>query len=543
MNRRQFLGAAAAGLTPLRSQTPESHIDVLLHETGAAIAPEIYGHFVENLGGVIYDGIWVGERSSIPNVNGLRKSLVEALQRVKPGMIRWPGGCFADQYDWRDGIGPRDKRPRRTNFWLDAQEWAKGVRREGPQRYDPNQVGTVEFANFCKLVGAQPYFAANLRSLNAQDFWRWVEYCNSPAKSTTLAEQRAADGHADPIGVRYWGVGNESWGCGGNFDPEDYATEFNRYTAWIPNYAAPLSLVGSGPDGGNVDWTRRFFAKIAKLNTLGRLWGWALHHYAWNASGGRTSDWMAGKRDAVSFDAEQYYEILRDADEMENLIATHWAVMGEYDRQHRSKLVVDEWGAWYASGTEPFPEALIGQQNTMRDAVLAGLTLDTFNRHADKVAMASVAQLVNCLQSLFLAHEDKFCLTPTYHVFGLYAAHQGGKSVRTVVASPATHYVRNGAAAAMRGLNGSASLKESTLTLTVTNPSMDQPREAEISLHGGIPRSVTGVVLAAGDPHAHNTFEQPKVVEPKPVNAYIKGTGVVHQFPPASVTRLTIEVG
>jgi alpha-N-arabinofuranosidase len=543
MHRRLFLGAAAAAFTRLPAQSPESRIDVLLNEPIGTIAPEIYGHFVENLGGVVYDGIWVGERSSIPNINGIRKQLVDALQRVKPGMIRWPGGCFADQYDWRDGVGPRGQRPKRTNFWVDAAEWRKDARLDGPQRYDPNLFGTLEFARFCKLVGAQPYFGANLRSLGAQDFWRWVEYCNSPANTTTGAGQRTADGQPEPLGVRYWGVGNESWGCGGNFDPEDYATEFNRYSAWLPGYGVRLALVGSGPNDGNVDWTRRFFGKLAKTNTLGRLWGWAMHHYAWNASGGRTQDWAAGKRDAVKFDAEQYYEILRGADEMESLITSHWAVMGETDPRHRTRLVVDEWGSWYASGTEPFPEALIGQQNTMRDAVLAGLTLDTFNRHADKVAMASVAQLVNCLQSLFLAHEDKFCVTPTYHVFDLYAAHQGGRAVRTVVASPVSHYLRNGAAANMRGLNGSASLSGSQLTLTVTNPSLDQPRETEIALHGGTPRSVAAVTLAAADPHSCNSFENPRAVEPRAVDVAIKGSGVVHVFPPASVTKLTFTLG
>ena len=268
-----------------------------------------------------------------------------------------------------------------------------------------------------------------------------------------------------------------------------------------------------------------------------------MHHYAWNASGGRTSDWFTGKRDAVKFDAEQYYDILREADEMESLIAAHWAVMAESDPRHRTKLVVDEWGGWYASGTEPFPEALIGQQNTMRDAVLAGLTLDTFNRHADKVAMAAVAQLVNCLQSLFLAHEDKFCLTPTYHVFDMYAAHQGARSVRTLVASPENRYSRNGAPASMRGLNGSASVNGNQLTLTVTNPSMDQPREAEILIHGGTARAVAGVTLAASDPHAHNSFADPRAVEPKAVAVTLKGTSVVHQFPPASVTKLTITLG
>jgi alpha-N-arabinofuranosidase len=544
-NRRGFLRTAAAGTVWLASaQSPESHIDILLDEPVGAIAPEIYGHFVEHLGGVVYDGIWVGERSPVPNVNGLRKQLVDALRKVKPGVIRWPGGCFADQYDWRDGTGPRDKRPKRTNFWVDASEgWPKGAKPDGPQRFDPNEFGTVDFARFAKLTGAQPYFAANLRSLPAQEFWRWVEYCNSPAKSTTLADLRAADGSPEPLGVRFWGVGNESWGCGGNFDPEDYATEFNRYSAWLPRYGGQLSLVGSGPNDGNVDWTRRFFSKCARANTLGRLWGWAMHHYAWNASGGRTQDWVRGKGDALQFDAEQYYEILRSADEMESLIAAHWAVMAENDPQHRTRLVVDEWGAWYSSGTEPFSEALIGQQNTMRDAVLAGLTLDTFNRHADKVAMAAVAQLVNCLQSLFLAHEDKFCVTPTYHVFDLYSAHQGGRSVRTVVASPTTHYTRNGNPASMRGLNGSASVNGNQLTLTVTNPSLDQVREAEISIRGGTPRTATGMALAPADPHAHNSFEDPRAVEPQAVTVSLKGSGIVHRFPPASVTRLTIALG
>ena len=506
------------------------------------IAPEIYGHFVENLGGVIYDGLWVGEGSRIPNIGGFRRELVEALKKVKPGMIRWPGGCFADQYDWRDGIGPRDKRPKRTNFWVDAAEWRKDASREGPQRYDPNEIGTPEFARFCRLAGAQPYFAANLRSLPAEEFFRWVEYCNSPANSTTLAAQRAADGDPQPLAVRFWGVGNESWGCGGNFTPEDYATEFNRYTAWVPSYGVNLALIGSGPNDANVEWTRGFFTRLARTGTLNRLWGWAMHHYSWNASGGRTRDWYAGKRDALRFDPEQYYDILREADEMESLIAAHWAVMGESDPSHSAKLVVDEWGSWYASGTEPFAEALIGQQNTMRDAVLAGLTLDTFNRQADKVAMSAIAQLVNCLQSLFFAHEDKFCVTPTYHVFDMYAPHQGARSVRAVFAAPAAPYTRNGRPASMRGLNGSASVNGGRLTLTVTNPSMDQPRQAEILIHGGMPRSARGLALAAADPHAHNSFEDPRAVEPKPVQVALRGSAVTHQFPPASVTRLTIEM-
>jgi alpha-N-arabinofuranosidase len=551
--RRNVLRAAAAGAawlaspdTPgerLSAQPAEVRIDILLNEPVGTIAPEIYGHFVEHLGGVVYDGIWVGEQPAIPHVNGLRKQLVDALARVKPGMIRWPGGCFADTYDWRDGTGPRLQRPKRTNFWLEAQEWSKSASHAGPQGYDPNQFGTVDFARLCRLTGGKPYFAANLRSLPAQEFWRWVEYCNSPAGRTTLAALRAADGETNPLGVRYWGVGNESWGCGGNFDPEDYAAEFNRYTAWIPSYGADPALVGSGGNEGSLDWTRRLFAKLARLGTLNRLWGLSLHHYSWNASGGRTNDWMAGKRDALRFDAEQYYDILRQADETESMIEAQWTVMGESDPRHGTRLVVDEWGSWYASGTEPFPEALLGQQNTMRDAILAGLTLDIFNRHADKVAMASVAQLVNCLQSLFFAHEDKFCVTPTYHVFDLYSPHQGARSLRTVVAAPETSYRRNGRTAAFRGLNGSASVNGNQLTLTVTNPSLEQAREAEIVVRGGTPRSAAGMILAENDAHAHNSFEAPRAVEPKAVAVALKGAGAVFQFPPASVARLTFTLG
>ena len=552
-NRRQFLQAAAAGTawlvtrdlghSRLFAQTTGPRIVVLLNEPIGTIAPEIYGHFVEHLGGVVYDGIWVGEDSKVPNVGGLRKELIDSLSKIRPAVIRWPGGCFADQYDWRDGIGPRAKRPKRTNFWVDAPEWPKGARRDGPQRYDPNHFGTIEFNRFCKLTGAQPYLAANLRSLPAQDFWRWLEYCNAPRGSVTLAEQREADGEPDPLNVQFWGVGNESWGCGGNFSPEDYATEFRRFTAWVPGYGVPLKLVGSGPNGDNFEWTRRFFAKAAEGDALGRMWGWALHHYAWNASAGRTTNWYQGKRDGLKFDAEQYYEILHEANLMESLITGHWRLMGEADPRHQVKLLVDEWGAWYAPGTEPFPEALVGQQNTMRDAVLAGLSLDTFNRHADKVAMANVAQLVNCLHSLFFAHEDKFCVTPTYHVFAMYSAHQGAQSLRTEFSAPEVTYSRNSQPATLPGLSGSASVNGKQITLTVTNASLDQARETEIAVRGGRVQSVRAVTLAASDVHSHNSFESPRAVEPKTEAVSVQGAVVTHSFPPASVTKLEMTLG
>ncbi len=270
------------------------------------------------------------------------------------------------------------------------------------------------------------------------------------------------------------------------------------------------------------------------------MWGWALHHYSWNVTGGRTNNWFEGKGDAVKYPDDEWYELLSEANRMENLIIDHWAIMGEFDRQHRVKLVIDEWGAWYKPGSEVHNSHLLGQQATIRDAVLAGLTLDIFHRHADKVAMANIAQLVNCLQSLFLAHEDKFMLTPTYHVFDMYAAHQGGQSLRTNVSSSTLKYNRNGKPATMRGLNGSASRHDQRVVLTVTNPDPTAARETEIAIHGANIKEVSVTTLTAGDIHAHNSFENPKVIEPKAGRAVLKGRSVVHTFAPASVTRLQI---
>jgi alpha-L-arabinofuranosidase len=552
MKRRQFLKSALAGsaivlshrasraTTSQQSRSTDSRIEVLLNEPIGRINPEIYGHFAEHLGGVVYGGIWVGEDSKIPNVGGIRKALIDALQRVKPSVVRWPGGCFADSYNWRDGIGPRNQRPRRTNFWRDAGEWPKDVP-DGPWNYDTNQFGTNEFMRFCRLVGADPYVAANVRSLTARDFYEWVEYCNSPPGTTTLADMRGANGDREPFKVRYWGVGNESWGCGGNFTPEEYAAEYRRFTEWVPRYGIEPAFIGAGPNSADLDWSRRFFTKMNERRALGRIWGWALHHYSWNVSGGRTTDWRQGKGDSLNYPIDEWYELLREADRMESLITEHWSVMGEIDRQHRVKLVVDEWGAWYRPGTEMNNTHLLGQQSTMRDAMLAGLTLNTFNRHADKVAMANVAQLVNCLQSLFLTHEDKFVVTPTFHVFDMYSSHQGAQSIRTISSAPRPTYTRNGQSGSIRGLSESASLSDKRLVLTIANPDAAQSRVAEIAIRGAQVKSIIGTVLAAKDIHAHNSVAQPDGVRPIEMQTGSGRSGTfVHEFPAASVTRLQI---
>ncbi len=349
MKRRDFLRLAAAGtglaLFPRTSRAADAHIEILLDEPIAPVSANLYGHFVEHLGGVVYDGIWVGEDSSIANTRGIRRALVESMRRLPAGPIRWPGGCFADSYDWRDGVGPRSARPRRTNFW--ANDMASLP--DGPAKYEPNQFGTNDFIRFCRQAGGEPYLAANLRGLPARDFYQWVEFCNSPAGSTTLADLRAGGGDRDPFNVRFWGVGNESWGCGGNFTPEEYATEFRRFTAWIPRYGVDLALIASGPNSGDLSWTRRFLSTLTEKGegALGGVWGLALHHYSWNVSRGATTDWNAGKGDAINFTTDEWYELLNEADHMDTLISDHWKIMEEIDRRHRVKLVVDEWGAWH----------------------------------------------------------------------------------------------------------------------------------------------------------------------------------------------------
>jgi alpha-N-arabinofuranosidase len=396
---------------------------------------------------------------------------------------------------------------------------------------------------FCKLIGAQPYLAANVRSLTAKDFYSWVEYCNSPAGSTTLADERAAAGFSDPFNVRYWGVGNESWGCGGNFTPQEYAVEFRRFVTWVPGFGENLSFIASGASDDQWSWTRGFLEELVHRGPeqLRSVYGMGLHYYTWNLSRGRTRDWNEGKGDALKFDVVDWYELLREADVMESLVNGHWQVMGEFDKQHHIKLIVDEWGAWYKPGSEMTPGDILEQTPTLRDALLSGLTLDTFNRHPEKVAMANSAQLINCLNSLYLAHEDKFCITPIGHVFDIYSAHQRGQSLRTVFSAPDVTYDRDGKPASFWGLKGSASLHEKELVVTVVNPHVTQAREAEVGIRGASVKSGSVTTLSHTDIHAHNSFDQQEVVKPQTKSLDIKGP-VRFTFPAASVSKLTLSL-
>jgi len=571
-SRRKFLQTSALAASalafrtnPLFSQSTQvdAHIEVLPDEPIGVISPEIYSHFIEQLGGVIYDGVWVGENSKIPNQGGIRTSFIDMMRAVQAPLLRWPGGCFADSYDWHDGLGPVGKRPARAGFW---------------NQQDSNHYGLHEFMRTCRLIGCKPYLAANVRSQPARDFYQEIEYCNAPAgdlpsnsaapaEPDALATLRAANGDREAFNVDLWGVGNESWGCGGNMTPEEYAAVFRRYTTWVPSYGDPLRFVAVGPNGDDVDWTTRLFRALYANPERRHLWGLSIHYYT-SGSAARFAD-----GDALRFSDDEHYDLLTRGSLMEKIITDHWSAMGNLPGQPKSagqphvKLVVDEWGAWYGKGTTIGPEYNLSQQSTMRDALLAAITFDIFQRNADKVGIAAVAQSVNCLHSLMLAQGDKVTLTPTFNIFKMYLPHRGAQAVRAEFTAPAipnplgntpvpvggNSYI--GAVAPLKtlaGLSGSASLAAKgtasdsgkLLTLSVVNPQLTQPMTTEIAVRGAGVASATGTVLASHDIHDHNDFAHPDAV--KAVAAVVNpptGGKLQHTFPPASVTTLQITLG
>lgn len=356
---------------------------------------------------------------------------------------------------------------------------------------------------------------------------------------------REAAGFPDPFKVRYWGVGNESWGCGGNFTPEEYASEFRRYTSWIPKYGVDLQLIGSGPNSNDLYWTHRVFEQLYARSPYGNesFVGWSVHYYSWNLSRGKTDDWIKGKGDALAFDAGDWHELIRVAAGIEQVIGDQWSAMGQYDKQHRVKVVVDEYGPWYREGTEIDPSHIFGQQVTVRDALATALTLDIFNRHAEKLLLATNAQLINNINALFLAHGDRFVTTPNFHVFDMYADHQGGQSLRTEFSVEDLRYMRDDMPVRFWGLNGSASVLGNNITLTVVNPGVDRSLDAQIVLKGAHVAESAASVLTAEDMHAHNTFENPDAVKPAALAITKTGEHSRLTLPPRSVTKISLLMG
>ncbi len=498
-------------------------IEVLLSEPIATINPNVYGHFAEHLGTCIYGGFCAGDDSGVGRAGDtgeLSDEIVTALRRVGPPVLRWPGGCFADDYHWQDGIGPAETRPRRINI-----HWGEVV--------ETNAFGTHEFIRLCRALGAAPYIVGNVGSGTPGELRDWVEYCNHPS-GTTWSDLRAANGDPEPFGVRYWGVGNESWGCGGHFSPDEYAAEYRRFSTYLRDFGdTPLALIACGPNGNDPDWTRRFFTGLREGWRPVRIHGYGAHYYANNR------DAWAGT--ATEYTDEQWYRLLWRAQAMERLVVQQRGLLDAFDPERRIGLIVDEWGTWHPPAPGRHPRFL-WQQNTLRDALVAALTLDIFNRHADKVVMANIAQTVNVLQALILSEGGRMLTTPTYHVFDLYRPHQGAQAVRALFDAPEVTLADAGEELRLFGLAGSASLRGDTLTLTVVNPRVGAPVEATINLRGdaGV-REATETVLTHADIRAHNTFDAPDtvtLVAPRALD--VSGRSFRHQFAAQSVTSLTI---
>jgi alpha-L-arabinofuranosidase len=533
MNRRTFLtSVACAGLGAAGSRlvlAADTEIELAVDTPGAVISPHIYGHFIEHLGGVIYDGIWVGRKSRIANVDGLRSQFVEDMKRIGAPNLRWPGGCFADGYHWRDGIGASARRPRTYNFWESRMP-------AGVHATESNQFGIHEFMRLCRLVAAEPYVAANVGSGTPKEFHDWVSYCNAPVGTETLADERAANGDRDPFRVKYWGVGNESWGCGGDMKPGEYAIEYRKFVTQFPVYVPPF-LVATGPRGHSRDmdigWTTGFFEAM-QGGHRSEVHGFSPHFY---------TDFRGNKMGVADFAAPDWYTVLLEGLRTEAVIETHWNAMGKFDPDHRTKLVIDEWGVWYRPGEEIAPAYILSQPVTLRDALHTAITFDIFNAHADKIEMANVAQTINCIHSLFLALEDKYTRTPPYYVFEMYRPHQGAHSVPMRVRGETLTVPVQTGTAKIAALTGSASIREKQVTVTLVNPSVDSSTAVRIRFAGGaLPAEARGTVLTHADMRARNTFDKTDEVKPSALPVKVDGQSVVLDLPRQSVAAIEIRI-
>jgi alpha-N-arabinofuranosidase len=534
VDRRKFFQTSAcvtAGLIANvhPSFAADADIQIDLPENSPEISRHIYGQFIEHLGGVIYDGIWVGPDSKIQNIGGIRKRFVDDMKRIGAPNFRWPGGCFADGYHWREGIGDRAKRPRTYNYWQ-AQMPA------GLYHTETNQFGIHEFIRLCRLTGAEPYLAANMASGSPEEFHDWVLYCNAPSATVTRAKERAANGDEKPFGVRWWGVGNESWGCGGDMTPQEYAMLYRRFVTQFPAYDPKPFFVAVGPRGHSKDldlgWTNGFWAAMGEGHRS-RVDGLSVHYY---------SDFRNTPERVASFDASGWYDVIRKGFATENVIEQHWSAMGKYDREHRTKFVIDEWGVWYRPGEEITPAYLLSQPVTLRDAVHTAVTFDVFNRHADKIAMANVAQTINCIHSLFLAQGDRYTRTPPYYVFEMYRNHMGARLAPMHAKVAELKVPSLEGSNTMPGLSGSASLKGKALSLTLTNPSLDSPLVANIGISSGSVTDGRGTVLTHSDMTARNTFENPENVKPKAHPVSIQGKGVQVSIPQHAIVLMELQI-
>ena len=471
---------------------------------------ELYGHFSEHLGRCIYNGIYVGEDSPIPNIHGIRKDIIEAFKAIELPVLRWPGGCFADEYHWKNGIGDKSKRAKMVNT-----NWG-GVTED-------NSFGTHEFMELCELIGCEPYIAGNVGSGTVRELSEWVEYMTFDGVSP-MADLRRENGREQPWKLKYLGIGNENWGCGGNMTPDYYVSVYKQYATFCKNFGGNrLYKIACGPSGDDYNWTE-VLMKNLRVNYCWQADGISLHFYC-------VPEW-SNKGKATEFTDEDYYTVLSTAARIDTMITRHSQIMDRYDPEGNVALIVDEWGTWFdvEEGTNP---GFLYQQNTMRDAMVAALSMNIFNRHCGRVKMANIAQVCNVLQAIVLTEGEKLVKTPTYHIFDMFKGHMEGDCIYCWSDNEQV----GGKALSM--ISSSASVKEGILTLTAANLSLEEDAEISCELCGFEGKTVTARILT-GEVHAHNTFDEPENVTIKPLEAEIKDGKVTFRLPACSAA--TVEV-
>jgi len=503
----------ALGLAIARADDAPVMATIHADQPGAKIDRHIYGQFAEHLGRGIYEGVWVGSKSKIPNTRGFRNDVVAALRDLHVPVVRWPGGCFADEYHWRDGIGPRAKRPVTLNT-----NWG-GVP-------ETNEFGTHEFLDFAELIGADAYVNANLGTGSPREMAEWLQYMTSD-KPTTLTAERARNGHPKPWKISYFAVGNEAWGCGGNMTPDHYVDLYTQYASFLksPAGARPMIVASGGNDNGT-SWTEALISKVH--SDMGAI---SFHYYT--IPSGRWDN----KGPATGFAEDQWISTLERTLRMDDLITQNTAVMNKYDPEKKIGFAVDEWGTWYdpEPGREP---GFLYQQNTLRDAVVAAINFNIFHRHADRVHMANIAQMVNVLQAMILTRGQQMVLTPTYHVFKMFRPFQDATFLPAVLQSP--RYQLGSASVPAVSLSA-ARTTAGTVVVALVNLDPNKAMPVAVALAGATATQASGDILTATAMDAHNNFDAPNAVHPVPfTGASLAGGKLSLTLPPKSVVVLTL---
>jgi alpha-L-arabinofuranosidase len=509
-------------ITPPLMAAQKVDLTVDVSKAGAKIDRNIFGQFAEHLGHGVYEGIWVGPDSPIPNTRGIRNDVVAALKAIKAPNVRWPGGCFADEYHWRKGIGSKRLETLNPN-------WGGVI--------EPNTFGTHEFMDFLDQIGAEAYLSVNVGSGTPQEAAEWLEYLTT-AQPTALAKERAANGHPAPYKIAYLGIGNESWDCGGNMTPDYYLSQLKIYSRFVRNFNPAqqdkqrMLKIAVGPGGGEprfAEWTEAVMKAYQNHQWSWDIDGLSLHSYT-------VVRWPPAFA-SVGFGEKEYSQILKSTLEMEGLVSKYSAMMDKYDPQKKVALVVDEWGAWYAPLPGSNPGFLV-QQNSLRDAILAALNLNIFARHADRVRMANIAQMINVLQAMILTDKEKMVLTPTYYAYKMYVPFQDATFVP--VTFNAGVYTQ-GEITLQRVDAIAAKDSAGRVWVEITNVDPNQPVEIEVSLVGITPKSAAGETLTAPKVDSVNSFEAPNTVVPRPISAKVQGGKLALKLEPKSVTVISVE--